>query len=474
NPQYTAIATGDLTPMNSALYSNGTNTQADVPRDILGRFRSTTPTPGAFEISTDAGVTALVSPLGTYCSSIKQVSVSIVNAGITTINTVQVNWRLNGVLQTPVTYNGTLVTGATAAVTLGNGLFMPNTPVEIKAWTSMPNNQVDGIPYNDTLVVTTQSSTSVPVNLGQDELICTGSTRVLDAGYPGAVYVWDNNSTAQTRTVSLAGTYYVKLTALDGCIGVDTFVLGLRPLPVVDLGPDREICLGQTTTFDAGHPGAQYLWDDGSTQQTYTVDTAGSYEVQVTDQFGCMGVDNVNVGMKDIPMVEGINATHADSGTYTFYPINPQYTISYRWNFGDGSPEVTGFMVQHTYTTLGIYTVTLYLEGECTGLIIDNSRTVDVFSVPGGGSTGIGNQLAEGNFTMFPNPARNVINIQNNSQDKLQRLVVYNALGQVMVSEQANNEKSHVLNLEGLANGLYTLRLETDKGYLVRKFEVMK
>jgi hypothetical protein len=473
DPQYTSVATGDLTPLNYSLYGNGVNVQADVPTDILGRLRSTTPTPGAFEIATDAGVTALVSPLGTYCSSIKLVKVSIANSGITTINNVQVHWKLNGVTQPPVNFTGALLPSNSAVITLGNGLFMPNTPVEIKAWTSMPNGQPDGLPFNDTLVVTTQSSTSVPVNLGPDAMICTGNTLTLDAGYPGAVYLWDNNANTQSRVISAAGTYYVRLTALDGCIGVDTFILGLRPLPVVDLGPDREICWGQTTTFDAGHPGATYLWDDGSTMQTRTVDTAGSYEAQVTDIYGCMGVDNVNVGMKDIPMVSGINATHADSGTYTFYPINPQYAISYRWNFGDGSPEVIGYFVQHTYTTLGIYTVTLYLEGECTGLIVNKSRTVDVFSV-GGGATGIDERNTDGDFTLYPNPASDVITIQNRSTEKMQRLVVYNVLGQMIISQQTDNTKTHQLKLSSLANGIYTLRLETDKGYLIRKFEVLR
>jgi hypothetical protein len=472
NPQYTNPAAGDFTPLNYLLFANGTNVQADVPKDILGRVRSITPTPGAFEISNDAGVTALNAPLGTYCSSVKQVKVTIKNSGVTTINTVQVNWRLNGVLQTPVSYSSPLLPNATAVVTLGNGLFLPSAPVEIKAWTSMPNGQVDGIPFNDTLVTTSQSSTSVPVDLGPDEMICTGNTKTLDAGYPGSVYLWDNNVNTQTRTLSAAGTYYVRLTALDGCIGVDTFTLGLRPLPVVDLGPDREICLGSTTTFDAGHPGATYQWEDGSVQQTHTVDTAGNYEVQVTDQYGCMGIDNVNVGMKDIPMADGNNATHADSGTYTFYPINPLYTISYRWNFGDGSPEVTGYFVQHTYTTKGIYTVTLFLEGECTGLIVDQSRTVDVFSVYGG-ETGINEQQIDGDIGLYPNPAKDVITIENRSGGKMQQVVVYNVLGQMILRQKADSGNRHRLRVSGLANGLYTVRLETDKGFVNRKFEVL-
>lgn len=477
DPLYTAVATGNLTPLNYALYGNGVNLLADVSVDILGRTRSAAPTPGAFEIATDAGVSALVSPLGTYCSSIKEVRVRIINSGIITINNVQVNWSLNGVLQPPVAYTGNLPginssPNNTAVVSLGNGLFMPNTPVIIKAWTSMPNGQPDPLPNNDTLVVTSQSSTSVPVNLGPDQAICTGNTLTLDAGYPGSVYTWDNSTSAQTRVVSAAGTYYVRLTALDGCIGVDTFVLSLRPLPTVNLGPDREICLGETTTFDAGNPGATYLWDDGSTAQTRTVDTAGYYEVQVTDIHHCMNFDNVAVGMKDIPGADGINATHADSGTYTFYPINPRYTYSYTWDFGDGSPRETGYFVQHTYTTKGIYTVILYLEGECTGLIIDQSRTVDVFSVRGG-TTGIDGRDAGSNLSLYPNPAKDLVIVQNNSSDKMQRLMVYNALGQLIINQKSDGPETHKLYTGGLANGIYTIRIETGKGYLIRKFEVL-
>jgi hypothetical protein len=472
NPQYTSELTGDLTPLNMALVGNGVNLQSIVPRDINGKFRSANPMPGAFEMGMDAGVTALLSPTGTFCSSVKTVSVSIKNHGPLTISNVQIGWSLNGVAQTPVTYTGTLLPANNATVTLGTGLFLPNTPVEIKAWTYMPNNLQDAVPSNDTLITSAQCSSSIPVNLGADDTICTGNTITLDAGYPGWSHTWDNSSNAQTRTVSVAGTYYVKVTALDGCLGFDTFTLSLRALPVVDLGPDREICLGETTTFDAGHPGATYLWDDGSANQTRTVDTAGYYEAQVTDQYGCTGVDNVEVMMKDIPAADGINATHAETGLYTFYPINPRYTLTYRWNFGDGSPEEEGYFVQHAYTALGIYTVTLHMVGECTGLIIDISRTVDVFSLPG--TTGIGQVATDGDIILYPNPSQDKITINNHSNDGMMQLIVYNVLGQAVIKQAAQSRTTHEIKVSSLSGGMYTLRIETEKGTVLRKFEVQR
>lgn len=472
NPQYVSEATGDLTPNNMALVGNGVNLLSVVPVDINGKNRSSSPVPGAFEIGADAGVTALLTPTGTFCSSVKAVSVSIKNLGTLTINNVQIGWSLNGTIQTPVTYSGTLLPNNSASVVLGTGLFLPNTPVEVKAWTYMPNGQPDIINANDTLLTSTQCSSSIPVNLGADDTICTGNTLTLDAGYPGWNHLWDNNSTAQTRTVSAVGTYHVRVMALDGCLGFDTFTLALRSLPVVDLGPDREICLGETTTFDAGHPGATYLWDDGSTGQTRTVDTAGYYEAQVTDQHGCMGYDNVSVTMKDIPAVDGINATHAETGLYTFYPLNPRYALTYRWDFGDGSPQEDGFFVQHAYTALGIYTVTLYMVGECTGLIVDQSRTVDVFSLPGG--TGIGHVPVEGDIVLYPNPSQDKLIVRNETDEGMKRVIVYNVLGQTIIDQATDSRATHELRVAGLTNGMYTLKIETTKGYLLRKFEVQR
>lgn len=474
DPQYLSVSTGDLTPMNVQLFNNGVNLQSDVPLDILGRPRSATPTPGAFEKGTDAGVVSLLSPVGTYCSSNKDVNVSIKNYGLTNINSVQIHWSLNGVLQTPVNYSGTLTPNAVANVTLGTGLFLPNMPVTVKAWTYLPNGQADAIGSNDTIVTVTQSSTSIPVDLGPDDTICVGSTKVLNAGYPGWSHLWNGNVTGQTRTVSQAGTYYVRVMALDGCLGFDTFNLSLRPLPIVNIGPDVEICWGQTHTYNAGHPGSTYLWDNGTTNQTRTVDTAGTYEVQVTDIHGCTGVDQASVFMKDMPLVDGINATHGDSGTYTFYPLNPQYIINYRWNFGDGSPEVTGYMVQHTYATLGIYTVTLYMEGECTGLIVDESRTVDVFVVRDGTTNLNAPNTQKNGIRLYPNPSAGIINISSVNNVGVKQIKVYNVLGQLIADNAVGNATNFRLNTAHLANGLYTVIVSLENEQVIsQKFEVL-
>ena len=67
-----------------------------------------------------------------------------------------------------------------------------------------------------------------------------------------------------------------------------------NPLPVeldvnnlkINLGPDLSICPGQSVTLDAGVFNS-YLWQDGSSKQTLTLNKAGQYFVTVTDSRGC-------------------------------------------------------------------------------------------------------------------------------------------------------------------------------------------
>ncbi len=104
----------------------------------------------------DAGVASFDSPVSPICPGTETAVVTIQNFGINQISPVTVNWTVNGAVQTPVVYTGTLDTingtgNNTAQVTLGT--FSVNAPVQIEAWTSMPNNVVDTVNNNDSVIV---------------------------------------------------------------------------------------------------------------------------------------------------------------------------------------------------------------------------------------------------------------------------------------------------------------------------------
>lgn len=320
--------------------------------------------------------------------------------------------------------------------------------------------------------VTTTFLPAPVVNLGNDIDVCEGATVTLDAaGNSGDTYLWDNGTTQQTREVTTTGIYHVTVSNIAvNCKGRDTIQVTVHPLPVVNLGNDTVFCHGNTLTLDAGNPGATYLWSDNSTGQTLDVNNTGNYGVVVTDVHTCVSSDNINILVKSLP--SGIiNAVYGDSATYTFNVLNPQYVTGYTWNFGDGSPLVTGTMVHHQYTQNGIYTVSVQLNGECDDSILV-ARTIDVFDA--GGPTGIEQLEDSKDVVLYPNPARDVVIIENKNNLRMKQITVYNVVGQVLSSTKADSADKHKLHTDAYAAGIYTVRIETEKGMVIRKFEIMK
>jgi PKD repeat protein len=143
-------------------------------------------------------------------------------------------------------------------------------------------------------------STTIPVSLGNDTTICTGSSITLDAGYPGASYSWSTTATSQTIAVSDAGVYKVTVNH-NGCVGEDEIEISLQTgAEPVNLGNDTTICFGNTVKLDAGNPGATYLWSTGETTQIIYPVVSGTYSVEVT-RCGITEPDEINILIAGLP-----------------------------------------------------------------------------------------------------------------------------------------------------------------------------
>lgn len=62
------------------------------------------------------------------------------------------------------------------------------------------------------------------VNLGVDITLCDGDQWLLDAGFPGATYFWQDNSTTSTFLVQSEGTYWVNVSK-NNCVASDTITI---------------------------------------------------------------------------------------------------------------------------------------------------------------------------------------------------------------------------------------------------------
>ncbi|HTF05883.1 MAG TPA: T9SS type A sorting domain-containing protein, partial [Bacteroidia bacterium] len=174
---------------------------------------------------------------------------------------------------------------------------------------------------SDTVVITINAQPLVA--LGTDNTLCS-TNETLNAGNPGATYLWNDNTTVQTLIVTASGEYYVTATMPGGCTSTDTINLVLNTPPVVTLSLVTDtICLNGGVVALAGETPIGGTWTgSGVTGNSFDPMVAGvgtfAIEYMYVDTNGCSGsaIDSVFVdpclGVE--PTVAGIE--------FTMYP-NP-------------------------------------------------------------------------------------------------------------------------------------------------------
>ena len=124
------------------------------------------------------------------------------------------------------------------------------------------------------------------VNLGNDTALCEGHTLQLNIFYQGANYLWQDGSNASSFLVSNPGTYWV-ITTFGNCKSSDTINVSYLSAPYFTLGKDTLICTGQQYILKPLlNTEASFLWQNGSTNSSYTVLNSGTYFLTATNDCG--------------------------------------------------------------------------------------------------------------------------------------------------------------------------------------------
>lgn len=133
------------------------------------------------------------------------------------------------------------------------------------------------------------------------------------------------------------------------------------------------ICAGQSTTLNAPAGFSSYLWQDGSTGQSLVVNSAGTYNVMVTDATGCSSI-SANIAVQLSP---DETPTVAVSGELQFceggaVTLTSSPASSYTWSDGSTTQAIS-------VTQAGTYSVTI--QGVC-GSFTSSTVNVDVLAAP--------------------------------------------------------------------------------------------
>ena len=239
--------------------------------------------------------------------------------------------------------------------------------------------------------------------------LCQGESVILTAT-PGSSYLWSNGETSQSIEVSEEDDYSVIIYNGNSCSAVsNTVIVDILPVPgneILANGPTA-FCQGQSVSLSAS-PGAQYEWSSGATTPSITATLDGTYQVNVTNSFGCSTLSeaiSIDVFVAEIPTITpsgAISICDSDSQLLT-----ATGGVSYLW-----STNATGNTI--TVTQANNYTVTSIDANGCEAtsapvtLIVSPVPTPVVTIVGGttfctGGSTTL--SAAEANSYSWSNGA---------------------------------------------------------------------
>ena len=144
---------------------------------------------------------------------------------------------------------------------------------------------------------------------GLDKTVCFGYRDTLKAT-GGISYSWSTGSTNQNLVINptITANYWVIVTDLNGCKKADTVKVTVQDPISVDIGLDKTICSGSTTSLTATPSGGSaytYTWSTIESTQVINVSPASTQKYFVTvNSAKCSALDSIAVNVNSIPQVD--------------------------------------------------------------------------------------------------------------------------------------------------------------------------
>lgn len=280
------------------------------------------------------------------------------------------------------------------------------------------------------------------------------------------IFGFDDTSTELNPVYTFAGpgTYSVSLIYENECesetITFDVVIadpifagisvsssMGCVPLTVLFEDQSTGNIVNRNWVFPGGNPA-----NSSAGSPLVVFNEVGTYEVTLT-------VDN------------GVNSSSSNITIMALAPPQPAFTIStdgltimldnqsvnastYTWDFGDDNTS-TAESPTHTYTTPGVYEVTLNASNSSCGVALSQSISVFITNTT---------DLITFTPSLYPNPGKDELFVSNAAGSNLQ---IWNSNGQLLYRTSIDTDQQ-LLHLNELPKGLFLLQFEKD-GLLYNK-----
>ena len=190
--------------------------------------------------------------------------------------------------------------------------------------------------------------TSPPVaNAGADTTICIGKSIKIGSNFENGVsYSWSSRpsgfvdySASVTVSPKVTTTYKVTARNSNNCTSQDSVTITVVPLPTVNPGSNKRICMGETVTLGpTAVNGMTYSWT--STPAGFTSTDAQisvsptentTYNVVASNQYGCTANGQVTVTIKPSPTAKAGTDKDICPGAPIQIGETPLSNLTYSW-----------------------------------------------------------------------------------------------------------------------------------------------
>lgn len=398
--------------------------------------------------------------------------------------------------------------------------------------------------FNEAIRTNTATTTHIypkPIlNVPTDMGLCNNTNLILiGQNTQTASYLWNTNDTTQSITVTGASStqsYWLSTYSMVGqCVSTfDTITVTFSaqpPQPTVSLLGGNAICPGDYAVLSVPNdPNYTYSWSNGNTTTNDTITQSSTYQLTITNPFGC-GItfsDSVQITFFPLPDIN-ISAsgatTFCEGDSVTLTAVAGM--SSYLWSNGATTQSV------NVYNS-GIYNVILTNNNNCTdtsltvsvhaeayptiptitqngntlmssantgnqwymnGILIPNaigntytatqngSYAVIVTNQYGCSSISMGILLGTENIDFLqtlnisPNPTQNelLVSFEKTDNNSLQ-IYLYNELGQILSKEVLSDvgKMVHKIDVSHLPTGIYMLSIMQENKKISKKIAVVK
>ena len=196
---------------------------------------------------------------------------------------------------------------------------------------------------------------STIININGPTVFCEGNSITLEAS-SGQNYFWNNGSTQQSITVTEGGSYNVVVSSNANCTAlsqtIDVIVNNAPSSQIVSDGP-LAFCPGEDVLLTADSIATNYLWSNGTTNQSLLVTTAGSYYLTMTNAFGCVThSDTVTVTISANPVANIYSSGNLNLCTGDSVILSADPGAVYLWSNGITTQSITVFSSGSYYVSV--------------------------------------------------------------------------------------------------------------------------